>query len=166
MSQEEMWPRDLPLSPTAVFGCILCGDIDHTSTDCPNILQVCKYCGGPLLVLTKMCSCCGLIHSEVPEYQVYQVVEAELCHLCRMRPVVINGMCELCNSLCTDVMLPPTNQFYEVGGPSNRLTPWPTIEDYNETRYDNNEWDPAPGEMIEIESVGSCEWLVIPSDNE
>ena len=71
MSQEEMWPRDFPLSPTAIFGCVLYGDIDHTSADCPNILQVCKYCGGPLLVLTKMCSCCGLIHSEVLEYQVY-----------------------------------------------------------------------------------------------
>ena len=166
MSQEEMWLRDFPFSPTVVFGCILCGDINHTSVDCPNTMQACKYCGGPLLVLTKMCSCCGIIHSEVPECQVYQEVEAESCQLYKMRPVVINGMCELCNSLCTDFIPPPTNQFYEVGGPSNRLTLWTTIEDCNKTRYDGNDWDPAPGEMIEIESVGSCEWLVISSDNE
>ena len=120
-------------------------------------MQACKYCGGPLLVLTKMCSCCGIINLEEPECQVYQEVEEELCQLCRTRPAIINEMCEYCNFLCRDCVPPPANQFYEVRGPNDRLTPQTIIEDCNETRYDGNDWDPVPGEMIDQESVGSCD---------
>ena len=82
-----------------------------------------------------------------------------LCVKCSNTPAEENG-------LCKDCAPPPGNQFYEVGGPSDRLTPWNTLEDCNETRYDGHYWDPSPGEMIDQESVGSCDWIVIPSDNE
>ena len=123
----------------------------------------------------------------------YHEVEEELCKLCESRPATINGMCEyydfigwrqkqgdtiLCvkwsftpageNGLCKDCT-PQFNQFYEVGGPSNWLTPWNALEDLNETRYDNHCWYQSPEESVgscDKESVRSCDWIVISSDNE
>ena len=64
---------------------------------------------------------------------------------------------------------PQFNQFYEVGGPSNWLTPWNALENLNETRYDNHCWYQSPEESVgscDKESVRNCDWIVISSDNE
>ena len=188
MSHEGEWPT---------FGCTLCGDKNHTSFNCSNTLQACTYCGGPLLTLTKMCSCCGIDYSKAPDIPAYAEVTVVLCKICGSRPAIIDGMCEYCNffmwrreqgdeilcvkcsfnvagvnGICQDCAPPPGyTQVYKEAGPSNRLTPWVTMEDCNETRYGNpygSSPSPQEGEAgnYEIESVGSCDWIVIPSDSE
>ena len=62
--------------------CILC-DFDHSSSECPNTIQACWYCGGigreegsirpqrrcgrPQPGLPKACYFCGIYHPEVSE---------------------------------------------------------------------------------------------------
>ena len=53
MIQGAEWSVEFLFSPTEeetseeidASNCILC-DLDHPSSECPNTVQVCKYCGG------------------------------------------------------------------------------------------------------------------------
>ena len=77
-----------------------------------------------------------------------------VCLECSIAPPVYRGLCVDCNPL-------GFNQFYEVVGPSNLPTPLNNSEDCNDTRYENNYWQ---SQSLE-ESVGSCDWIVISSDD-
>ena len=107
--------------------------------------------------------------------EMIQETEEELCHLCRARPVIVYGMCNYCNEMIKnkddrDLFPPGFNQTHEIGEPSNWPTPMYNVVDCNEVRYENFYWQsPSPAEMISTsdkESVGSCDWIVITSDED
>ena len=134
--------------------CWYCGGVGQNGeerhlTDCERPLPKCPYY--------------GMYHLEVPEcrlkwqeqfpddhtvqtgeYDIYQELETEeeLCHLCKVRPVITNGMCDYCNNIIRNKdkgVLPSLRctQTHEIGGPSNWLAPLNNIEDCSEVRYEN-----------------------------
>ena len=84
MTQGEVWPVEFSFHSAEeetseeidASNCILCG-FDHSSSECPNYLPLCTYCGEvgrhrkrcerPLLGLPKACYFCDISHPEVSE---------------------------------------------------------------------------------------------------
>ena len=203
-----------------VSRCMLCGT-DHSSSECPNTVRACQYCGGVgshqaycFLRISKPCVYCGIYHSAVPECALKwseQFPEAsavpkeeiksldqeieEMCKLCKARPVIINGMCNYCNDmvqhhtlemhvvcqecglsppiargLCVDCSPPGFTHGNALEESSNQQTPFHIWNACNNTRYDDTYWQSSLSEENknnwDQESVGSCDWIVISSDED
>ena len=135
-SMSTEWPKEFLLYPAIDVPdnevmnssrCTLCG-VDHVYEECPNMQNVCRYCGWvgyhrqdcprPPEIIPATCCYCGRKHlnqvgcfirqGEVPEEPtiqqrrgdyLYQETEGEMCRLCGSLPVVINGLCNYCNKL-------------------------------------------------------------------
>ena len=175
MTQGEEWPVEFLFHPaeeetsedTNMSNCLLCG-FDHSSSECPNTVRVCKYCGGVghphegIKHHRKVCCFYGINHSVVTECQI-KWYEPFLDDFTISK--------ENCNDLDEESLFPPGfNQIYEIGEPSNWPAPLDEVEDCSEVHYENFYWQsPSPADMMDIddkESVGSCDGIIILDDEE
>ena len=83
MTQREVWLVEFSFHPAEeksseeidASNCIRCG-FDHSSSECPNTVRVCKYCGGVghshegIKHRRNVCCFCGINHSTLTECQL------------------------------------------------------------------------------------------------